>query len=79
MRDFFTIKRNETLAFLTMQMGIEGTVINEMSEKDKCYMIWLLCVNFKIKQMNKDKKTKTELQYREQTGGFQKRTRKGNE
>ena len=58
-------------------MGIEGTMINEMSEKDKCYMIWLLCGNFKIKQMNKDKKNKNRVTVQRANRWFSKENKKG--
>lgn len=58
-------------------MGIEGTIINEMSEKDKRYMIWLLCGNFKIKQMNKDKKNKNRVTVQRTNRWFSKENKKG--
>ena len=58
-------------------MGIEGTMINEMSEKGKCYMIWLLCGNFKIKQMNKDKKNKNRVTVQRANRWFSKENKKG--
>ena len=37
-------------------------MLSEMSEKDKYYMISLICGIYKIKQMNEYNKTKTDSQ-----------------
>lgn len=53
-------------------MGVEGIMLSEISqkEKDKYYMISLIFEIFK-KKKTQNKTPKTELRYKEQTGGYQ--------
>ena len=36
-------KKNEILPFASTWTDLEGIMLNEMSEKDKYYMIFLMC------------------------------------
>ena len=37
------IKKNETLSFASTWMDTENIILNEMSDKDKYYIISLMC------------------------------------
>ena len=45
MEYYSTIKNNETLSFMTIQMGLEGIVLSKVSQTDenKYHMISLIC------------------------------------
>ena len=63
MEYYSTIKNNETLPFMTIQMGLEGIVLSKVSQTDenKYHMISLICG---ISQRHV-------YGYREQIGGCQ--------
>ena len=51
MECYSAIKKNEILPFAATRMDLENIILNE-SEKDKYYMISLICGISKIIQMN---------------------------
>lgn len=58
------MKKNGLL-FVTW-MNLDGIMLSELREKDRYYVILLVCRILKTKQMNKQNKT-----YKEQRGGCQ--------
>ena len=82
MVDKSAIQKNDILPFAATWMDLEGILLSEVkSEKDKYYIILLICRSKKKKKynklMNKTKKKQT-YRYREQNNGYQRGGRRGN-
>ena len=57
MKYYSAMRRKEILPFATTWMGLEGTVLNEISqtEKDKYCMVSLICRNKKKGQTHRNR------------------------
>ena len=81
MVDKSAIQKNDILPFAATWMDLEGILLSEVkSEKDKYYIILLICRSKKKKYnklMNKTKNKQT-YRYREQNNGYQRGGRRGN-
>ena len=73
MEYYSAIKKNEIMPFAATQMDLEIIILSEVSqtEKDKYYMISLICGIYKITQMNLFTKQKQTHRHRKQTYGYQ--------
>ena len=73
MEYYSAIKKNETLPFAATWMDLENIILGEVSqtEKDKYYMIPLICGIQKIIQISLYTKQKQTHRHRKQTSGYQ--------
>ena len=73
MEYYSAIKKNETLPFAATWMDLENIILGEVSqtEKDKYYMIPLICGIQKIIQISLYTKQKQTHRHRKQTYGYQ--------
>ena len=74
MEYYSAIKKNEPMPFAATQMDLKTIILSEISqtEKDKYYIIWLVCGIFlKMMQMNLYTKQKQTHRYSKQTYGYQ--------
>ena len=64
MEYYSAIKKNEILPFATTWLDLEGIMLSEISwaERDKYYMLSLICGISKMKQVNEYNKTETDSQ-----------------